>query len=170
MIMSVTMSTKHPKLNRPTNVDLVRNPLIGGSRGVSMAQATSDDLEELVGENTIEGDVDNDAGLGGGIDKKARARSRPGHRDHAGKSRRPQLQGKKTHEQQLRMLERKADVPDQRRLEQEAGQLTEGHIARVVNPHARQSEFPVSRGGMNQESKHHKHNRKTQTGHKPPKT
>jgi hypothetical protein len=163
------MSTKHPKLKKPTDVDLERNPLIGGSRGVTMAQATADDLEELAGENTIEGDVDNDAGLGGGIDKNGRARSRPDHRDHTGKSRRPRLQGKKTHEQHLRILERKADVPDQRRLEQEAAQLTEGHVAHVVNPHARQSEFPVSRGGMNQESKHNKHNRKTQAGHKPTK-
>ena len=35
------MTSKHPKLNRPTNVDLVvGNPLIGASKGVTMAQAT----------------------------------------------------------------------------------------------------------------------------------
>lgn len=33
------MNAKHPKLNKPTNTDLVRNPLIGGSKGVTMAQA-----------------------------------------------------------------------------------------------------------------------------------
>jgi len=34
------MSSKHPKLDRPTNVDLVRNPGIGSSKGVTMAVAT----------------------------------------------------------------------------------------------------------------------------------
>ena len=32
------MNAKHPK-RRPTSTDLVRNPLIGGSKGVTMAQA-----------------------------------------------------------------------------------------------------------------------------------
>ena len=54
------MSSKHPKLDRPTNVDLVRNPGIGGSKGVTMAQASLDDLDALQGENTFEGDVEND--------------------------------------------------------------------------------------------------------------
>jgi hypothetical protein len=63
------MSGKHPKLHRPTNVDLVRNPLIGGSKGVTRAQATSEDLEDVEGENTIEGDVENDTNAQGGIDK-----------------------------------------------------------------------------------------------------
>jgi hypothetical protein len=63
------MSGKHPKLHRPTNVDLVRNPLIGGSKGVTRAQATPEDLEDVEGENTIEGDVENDTNAQGGIDK-----------------------------------------------------------------------------------------------------
>jgi hypothetical protein len=164
------MSTKHPKLNRPTNVDLVRNPLIGGSKGITMAQASAEDLEELQGANTIEGDVDNDAGLGGGIDEPARRRARASHRgDRDGKPRRPLLQGKKTHEQQLRILERKPDVPDQRQVEQEIEHLLEVEVPRTPKAEARQSEFPVSRGGMNQESKHNKHNRAGQTGHKPQK-
>ena len=163
------MTAKHPKLKRSTNVDLVRNPLIGGSKGVTMAQATPDDLEELEGENTIEGDVENDAGLGGGIDHANRARPRSSRSDHAGKPRRPVLQGNKTHEQQLRVLERRADFPDPRRIEQEIEQLPESHVARVVNPQARQSEFPVSRGGMNQESKHNKHNRPSRGAHRPAK-
>jgi hypothetical protein len=39
------------------NTDLVRNPLIGGSKGVTMAQATSEDLDELKGDNTFENDT-----------------------------------------------------------------------------------------------------------------
>jgi hypothetical protein len=38
------MSTKHPKTKIPSDVDLYRNPLIGGSKGVTMGQATLDDL------------------------------------------------------------------------------------------------------------------------------
>src|SRR5205823_9516034 len=49
--------------------DLVRNPLIGGSKGVTMAQAGPDDLDQLAGANTIEGDVENDTNSQGGIDK-----------------------------------------------------------------------------------------------------
>src|SRR5438094_10412705 len=115
------MSSKHPKLDRPSDVDLVRNPGIGSSKGVTMAQASLDDLEDLEGENTIEGDVENDTNPQGGIDKELvrdRRRSLPWP-DRAGPSRHAVLQGRKTHEQQLRILERKADVPDARQLEQE---------------------------------------------------
>jgi hypothetical protein len=63
------MSGKHPKLHRPTNVDLVRNPLIGGSKGFTRAQAMPEDLQAVEGKNTIEGDVENDANPQGGIDK-----------------------------------------------------------------------------------------------------
>ena len=63
------MSTKHVKLNRPTNIDLARNPLIGGSKGMTMAQVTPDELEEFAGANTIEGDIENDTNPQGGIDK-----------------------------------------------------------------------------------------------------
>jgi len=45
------MSSKHVKLNRPTNVDLVRNPLIGGSKGTTMAGISPDELEEFEGAN-----------------------------------------------------------------------------------------------------------------------
>src|SRR4051812_47656708 len=108
------MSSKHPKLDRPTNVDLVRNPGIGGSKGVTMAQASLDDLEDLEGENTFEGDVENDTNAQGGIDKaevmdRRRAPPKP---DHSGPGRPRQLQGRKTHEQQLRILEREPDGPD----------------------------------------------------------
>jgi len=79
------------------------------------------------------------------------------------------MQGNKTHEQQLRILERKADVPDQRELKQVVGRNPEDNAVHRVNRQARQSEFPVSRGGLNQESDHNKHNHAGQSGHKPPK-
>ena len=37
------------------------------------------------------------------------------------------------------------------------------------NPDARDSEFAISRRGMNQESRHNKHNDPGQSGHKPPR-
>src|SRR5438132_656643 len=43
--------TRHSKTTRPSDVDLHRNPLIGGSKGVTMAQASLDDLEDIEGEN-----------------------------------------------------------------------------------------------------------------------
>jgi hypothetical protein len=72
------------------------------------------------------------------------------------------MQGKKTHEQQLCILENKDDVPDARR----RGNPT------IERPHIpardeRESEFPVSRGGVNQESGHNKHNDTGQSGHRP---
>ena len=137
------MSSKHPKLPRPMNTDLVRNPLIGGSKGVTMAQASLDDLEALQGENTIEGDVENDTNPQGGIDEEPR---------HVPQSR-------KTHEQQLRMLERKPDMPDSRQVEQEIARIQEGGAVRHPRRDARQSELEVSRGGLNQESQRNKHNR-----------
>ena len=55
------MSSKHAKLYAPTSKDLRDNPLIGGSKGTNMAAA--------LGENTIEGDSENDVTSAGGIDK-----------------------------------------------------------------------------------------------------
>jgi hypothetical protein len=113
------MSSKHPKLNRPTNVDLVRNPGIGSSKGVTMAQASLDDLEDLGGENTFEGDVENDTNAQGGIDKaEVNGRRLAPRQDHAA-PRSQQLQGRKTHEQQLRTLERNPDGPDPEALDRE---------------------------------------------------
>ena len=73
------------------------------------------------------------------------------------------MQGPKTHEQQLRILEKKPDMPDARR-----DALPSGPHA-LKHPEARQSEFPVSQRGMNEESDHNKHNDPGQTGHKPQK-
>ena len=66
------------------------------------------------------------------------------------------MQGPKTHEQQLRTLERKPSVNE--RLKPSSPQPDRG---------ARKSEFPISRQGMNQESQHNKHNNSGQSGHKP---
>lgn len=79
------------------------------------------------------------------------------------------MQGKKTHEQQVRILERKPDVPDARELDRALGRNVEDTAVRRAQPEARHSEYPVSRGGLNQESDHNKHNNPGQSGHKPPK-
>jgi hypothetical protein len=68
--------TKHPKSKTPSDVDLQTNPLIGASKGVTLAGVSADELEELQGVNTIEGDVENDTNAAGGIDKGV---SRAGH-------------------------------------------------------------------------------------------
>ncbi|WP_407148940.1 hypothetical protein [Bradyrhizobium sp. ORS 86] len=152
--------SRHLKLKKPIDTDLHRNPLIGGSKGVTMAQAMPDDVDALEGENTFEGDVENDTNPQGGVEKPRRraGRSRRG-REHGGPSRSVELQGRITHEQQLRILERKPDVPDARQVEQDIARAEGDSAPRLANRSARQSEFPVSRGGLNQESQHNKHNR-----------
>ena len=47
--------------------DLDENPGIGQSKGL-FARAGSKDAELIAGENTVEGDVENDAALGQGAD------------------------------------------------------------------------------------------------------
>jgi hypothetical protein len=56
----------------PSDKDLRQNPQIGGSKGVNIAGATPDELEDFQGENTFEGDVENDTNAQGGIDKPGR--------------------------------------------------------------------------------------------------
>jgi len=73
--------TKHFKTKTPSDVDLHINPMIGGSKGTTMAGVSADDLEELQGANTIEGDIDNDVNEQGGSDKDE---SRSGVRAHRG--------------------------------------------------------------------------------------
>ena len=68
------------------------------------------------------------------------------------------MQGRKTHEQQTRILERKPDVPDARRTEADSKRLPEADAARTPKRETRQSEFPVSHRGLHQESDHNKHN------------
>jgi hypothetical protein len=70
--------TRHSKLKRPSDRDIQSNPMIGGSKGATLAGATPDDLEEMQGVNTIEGDLENDPNATGGIDKsESRAGARP---------------------------------------------------------------------------------------------
>jgi hypothetical protein len=162
--------TKHLKTRTPSDVDLKGNPMIGGSKGVTMAGVTPDDLEASEGVNTIEGDVANDTNAQGGVDKAVErgriSRGPPEQRDQ--RSRRPLLQGRKTHEQQLRTLERQPDVPDGRQTEAATNRAGRDEAAHVPKRAARESEFPVSRGGLHQESRdHNKHNRSGQAGHKP---
>jgi hypothetical protein len=68
--------TKHPKTKKPSNRDLDTNPLIGASKGVTMAGVSAAELDAIKGINTIEGDVENDTSAFGGIDK---GMSRAGH-------------------------------------------------------------------------------------------
>jgi hypothetical protein len=63
------MSNKHLRPDE-TPVDLIddleRNPGIGQSKGL-FARTSSEDMELIEGDNTIEGDTDNDGGSAGGI-------------------------------------------------------------------------------------------------------
>jgi hypothetical protein len=76
------MTSKHPKQKNPSDADLHRNPLIGGSKGTTMAHVTPEELEQLEGANTIEGDVENDTNPVGGIDKAKVRNARRGPPDH----------------------------------------------------------------------------------------
>ena len=78
-------------------------------------------------------------------------------------------QGNKTHEQFLRNLEHKGDMPKPGDAEL-GGDTAAAATPQPHDPDARRSEFSVSRGGMNQESRdHNKHNNPGQSGHKPQK-
>jgi len=76
------------------------------------------------------------------------------------------MQGPKTHEQQRRMLEKKPDAPDHRQAEKALDRPKDNSRLQRRSA-ARESEFPVSRSGLNQESDHNKHNGPGQPGHKP---
>ena len=63
------MSNKHFRPDEtPVDLpdDLERNPGIGSSKGV-FAMTSSEDIDLIEGENTFEGDTDNDGGNAGGI-------------------------------------------------------------------------------------------------------
>ena len=63
------MANKHPAPGeQPAELpdDLEQNPGIGQSKGL-FARTSARDAELIEGDNTIEGDTDNDAGLAGGI-------------------------------------------------------------------------------------------------------
>ncbi len=63
------MSNKHPRPDeQPVKLqdDLERNPGIGQSPGL-FARTSSGDAELIQGENTVEGDTENDGGNAGGV-------------------------------------------------------------------------------------------------------
>jgi hypothetical protein len=62
------------------------------------------------------------------------------------------MTGRKTHDHQLRTMERKEGLPKERDKEAKTA-------ARSPRSRKSKSEFPVSRSGMNQESEHNKHNK-----------
>ena len=62
------MSNLHPKTTRPSDKDLKQNPGIGTSKGMIRAGDLLDDDEILDGENTFQGDVENETNAQGGID------------------------------------------------------------------------------------------------------
>ncbi|WEX76296.1 hypothetical protein PYH37_004592 [Sinorhizobium numidicum] len=64
-------SSKHPKTRRPSDKDLKQDPGIGRSRGIR----GPGDYERLKRDNTIEGDVDNDATVQGGANPNQRGRT-----------------------------------------------------------------------------------------------
>ncbi len=62
---------KHDKTKKPTDKDLKDNPGIGQSAGLT----TADDAELLEGENTFEGDTDNNTSRSGGAHPRDRQRA-----------------------------------------------------------------------------------------------
>jgi hypothetical protein len=63
------MSNKHPRPDeQPVELqdDLERNPGIGSSKGL-FARTAGDDSELIEGDNTFEGDTENDGGNAGGV-------------------------------------------------------------------------------------------------------
>lgn len=61
------MTSRHPKTSWPTDKDLKENPGIGASKGTIKGGEILDDDESLDGDNTFEGDVENDVTRQGGI-------------------------------------------------------------------------------------------------------
>jgi hypothetical protein len=65
-------STKHDDRGGPFPNDIERNPGIGQSKG---SFATGEDPESIEGENTTEGDVDNDTTPTDGVPQREKART-----------------------------------------------------------------------------------------------
>ncbi|ESY87528.1 MULTISPECIES: hypothetical protein [Mesorhizobium] len=68
-------SNIHPKTAKPTNKDLKQNPGIGASRGTIKGGNLLDEDEELDGENTFKGDVDNGTTPQGGVNPRQTGRT-----------------------------------------------------------------------------------------------
>lgn len=69
--MSKHLAAGSPGAIKPTD-DLERNPGIGMSRGMTAAGA---DPEDIAGESTFEGDVDNGTNANGGVMPNVNART-----------------------------------------------------------------------------------------------
>jgi len=72
------------------------------------------------------------------------------------------MPGRKTHEQQIRTLERKDDLAKTPELQDAETAVERGDTRTgegLKHPDARHSEMPVSRQGAHQESEHNKHNK-----------
>lgn len=66
--------TKHQKGESPFADDLKRNPGIGQSKGSFM---TGEGPDSIAGENTVEGDVENDSTANDGVPQAERERTNP---------------------------------------------------------------------------------------------
>ncbi|MVA37402.1 hypothetical protein [Agrobacterium vitis] len=62
------MTNQHPKTEKPSDKDLRQNPGIGASKGTIKSGEILDEDQSLDGDNTFEGDVENDVTAQGGID------------------------------------------------------------------------------------------------------
>jgi hypothetical protein len=62
------MTNLHPKTTTPSDKDLKENPGIGTSKGMSKAGDLLDEDAMLDGDNTFQGDVENDTNAQGGVD------------------------------------------------------------------------------------------------------
>ena len=63
--------TNHLKNNRPSDVDLEKDPGIGQSKGLNRFEGA----DQISGENTEEGDVANDTNRFGGVNPDQRGRA-----------------------------------------------------------------------------------------------
>lgn len=69
------MTNRHRKTHRPTDKDLQKNPGIGTSKGTIKGGEILDEDESLDGDNTFEGDVENDVTRQGGVDPNQTGRT-----------------------------------------------------------------------------------------------
>lgn len=69
------MTSQHPKTRTPSDKDLKENPGIGTSRGTIGGGDLLDEDGALDGENTFEGDVENDVTPEGGVDPRQTGRT-----------------------------------------------------------------------------------------------
>ncbi len=68
------MSNLHPKTRKPSDKDLKENPGIGASKGTIKGGDILDE-EPLDGDNTFEGDVENDVNRVGGVNPRQTGRT-----------------------------------------------------------------------------------------------